>query len=338
MRTITLIPGDGIGPSVTDAAVRVVEATGVKIRWERVLAGMTALNEKGSPLPKETLDSITRNRVALKGPCDTPIGGGFRSVNVAMRKHFDTYVIKRTIISMPGVKTPLEDKRPINLVVFREGVEDIYAGQDLGTDEAGFVGGEITRRNCERFFKKVFDYAKNNGRRSVTIVHKANIVKHAYGLFLKVGLEVAERYPEIKVSSKIIDDMCMKLVMNPHQFDVIAAPNMFGDIVSEQCAGLVGGLGFVSGVNLGDKVAIFEAAHGTAPDIAGKDIANPTALILSAAMMLDYIGEPEAAKKVRKAVTKVIARGAYVTPDISRGSGVGTARMTDEIVLKINNS
>lgn len=308
MRTITAIMGDGIGPEVMEATMKVVDATGVKPNWECVLAGQAALDKFGTPLPQETLDSISRNQVALKGPCDTPIGSGFKSVNVKMRQLFDTYFIPRRIISMPGVRTRFSD---VNLIVLREGIEDIYAGDEDGDFEKGIIRGVITRKNSERFFKKVFGYAKQNSRKHVTIVHKANIIKHAYGLFLKVGLETAEKYPEIKVDSKIIDDMCMKLVINPNQFDVIAAPNMFGDIISELCAGLVGGLGFVSGANLGDKYSIFEAGHGTAPDIVGKGIANPTALILSAVMMLDHIGEHEAAKWVRKSVESVCCNGMF---------------------------
>lgn len=308
MRTITAIMGDGIGPEVMEAAMKVVDATGVQIHWERVLAGRAALDKFGTPLPQETIDSILRNEVALKGPCDTPIGSGFKSVNVKMRQLFDTYFIPRRIVSMRGVITRFSY---VNLIVLREGIEDIYAGDEDGDFEKGIIRGVITRKNSERFFKKVFNYAKQNGRKHVTIVHKANIIKHAYGLFLKVGLETAEKYPEIKVDSKIIDDMCMKLVSDPNQFDVIAAPNMFGDIISELCAGLVGGLGFVSGANLGDMYAIFEAGHGTAPDIVGKGIANPTALILSAAMMLDHIGEPEAAKWIRKSVESVCGKNVF---------------------------
>jgi len=343
MRTITAIMGDGIGPEVMEATMRVVDATGVLINWEKVYAGQAALDKTGSPLPQETLDSITRNKVALKGPCDTPIGSGFKSVNVKMRQLFDTYFIPRLVVSMPGVKSRFSD---VNLIVLREGVEDIYAGDEDGDYEKGIIHGVITRKNSTRFFERVFDYAKINNRKHVTIVHKANIIKHAYGLFLRVGLEVAERYPEIKVDSKIVDDMCMKLVMNPNQFDVIAAPNMFGDIVSELCAGLVGGLGVVSGANLGDKYAIFEAGHGTAPDIAGKGIANPTALILSAAMMLEYIGESKACAIIVCAVNEVLFEGKYITKDITharneklRSMGyylpVSTDRMTDAIVEQV---
>lgn len=335
MRTITLIPGDGIGPSVTDAAVRVVEATGVKIKWERVLAGMTALNEKGSPLPQETLDSIAKNRVALKGPCDTPIGGGFASVNVALRKKFNLYANIRPVKSIAGVKSRYEN---VDLVIFRENIEDVYCGEECllpnYPTETAQMSGIITAGNSRKFFWNVFNYARQHDRRKVTIVHKANILKKTHGLFLKIGLEVAEQNPDIKVEDRIVDNMTMQLVMDPTRFDMIATTNMFGDILSDLCAGLVGGLGFAPGANIGDRMGIFEAVHGTAPDIAGKNIANPTALILSAAMMLDYIGEKEAADAVRYAVAYVIKEGWRVTKDI-KADGVTTDLMTERIIDRI---
>lgn len=345
MRTITAIMGDGIGPEVMEATMRVVDATGIEIKWERVLAGMTALTEKGSPLPQETLDSITRNRVALKGPCDTPIGGGFASVNVALRKHFDLYANIRPVKSMPGVKSRYSD---VDLVVCRENIEDIYCGEEVymspvfaGKEPAGaVVTGVITRQNSRRFFNHVFNYALKHSRHKVTIVHKANILKKTQGLFLETSKEVFENYPTLAergftVDDKIIDNMTMQLVLDPSRFDMIAATNMFGDILSDLCAGLVGGLGLAPGANIGDRGAIFEAVHGTAPDIAGKNLANPTALILSAAMMLNYLGELKATTVIRCAVNEVIFTGEKVTKDINRTNGVGTIEMTDAIVEQI---
>lgn len=350
MRTITAIMGDGIGPEVMEAAMSVVDATGVQIRWERVLAGMTALTEKGKPLPQETLDSISKNRVALKGPCDTPIGGGFASVNVALRKKFELYANIRPVKSMPGVKGRYSD---VDLVVCRENIEDIYCGEEVYMSPIGdslkFVGGVnyidrpagavvtgvITDKNTRKFFAKILDYAIQHRRKKLTIVHKANILKKTQGLFLEIGTSMAEKYSTMDIEDKIVDNMTMQLVLNPSRFDMIAATNMFGDILSDLCAGLVGGLGLAPGANLGDDCAIFEAVHGTAPDIAGKNLANPTALILSAAMMLDYLGELKAATVIRCAVNEVMFSGEKVTKDINRTNGVSTIEMTDAIVEQI---
>src|SRR3989344_577354 len=347
MRTITAIMGDGIGPEVMEAAMRVVDAAGVKIKWERVLAGMTALNEKGSPLPQETLDSIARNRVALKGPCDTPIGGGFASVNVALRKRFDLYANIRPVKSRPGVKSRYEN---VDLVVCRENIEDVYGESDqfIGKQlkhssvwtSCARMTGYITEYNSRRFFQQVFNYALKNNRRKATIVHKANILKNTHGLFLSTGKQVFEKYPSLVRNGFVLDDMIVdntaqKLVLDPTRFDMIATTNMFGDILSDLCAGLVGGLGLAPGANIGDNCAIFEAVHGTAPDIVGKGIANPTALILSAAMMLDHIEEPVAAKIIRRAVERVIVQGEKVTRDINPFLKVGTEEMTDEIVYAV---
>lgn len=347
MRTITAIMGDGIGPEVMESAMRVVDATGVQVKWERVLAGMMALNEKGSPLPQETLDSISRNRVALKGPCDTPIGGGFDSVNVALRKHFDLYANIRPVKSMLGVKSRYEN---VDIVVFRENIEDVYGETDkfIGKQlkyssvwtSCAQTTGYITEYNSRRFFQQVFNYALKNNHRKATIVHKANILKNTHGLFLSTGKQVFEKYPALTkngfvLNDMIVDNTAQKLVLDPTRFDIIATTNMFGDILSDLCAGLVGGLGLAPGANIGDDCAIFEAVHGTAPDIAGKDIANPTALILSAAMMLDYIGEPEAAVMIKRAVEYVIVDGRKVTRDINPFLEVGTEEMTDEIVFVV---
>ena len=353
MRKITVIMGDGIGPEVVEATIKVVHATGVKIEWERVYAGMTAFNKTGGdPLPNETLNSIEQNRVALKGPCDTPIGGGFASVNVALRKKFDLYANIRPIKSMPGVKSRYED---VDLVIFRENIEDIYGGEEsylsptfAGGEPAGAeVVGTITRKNSRRLFCQVYNYALNHHRKHLTIVHKANILKKTQGLFLETGKEVFENYPTLAeqgfiVDDKIIDNMSMQLVLNPTRFDMIAATNMFGDILSDLCAGLVGGLGLAPGANIGDTAAIFEAVHGTAPDIAGKNLANPTALILSAAMMLDYIGESVASDIIRKAVGTVIYTGKKITKDIqllhySAERSAGTSEMADAIAEEVSN-
>lgn len=345
MRTITAIMGDGIGPEVMESAMSVVDATGVKIIWERVYAGMTALQHEGTPLPQKTLASIAENCVALKGPCDTPIGGGYPSVNVELRRRFDLYANIRPVKSMTGVKSRYQG---VNLVVFRENIEDVYCGEEeyswpsaQGSQKpsGATVRGFITRKNSYRFFRKVCEYAHSHHRRKITIVHKANILKKTSGLFLETGYDTIGHEPSwIKVEDKIIDNMAMQLVLDPTRFDVIATTNLFGDILSDLCAGLIGGLGLAPGANIGNDCAIFEAVHGTAPDIAGKNLANPTALILSAAMMLEHIGEWIAAEKVRKAVEAVITRGEYVTNDISTGIGVSTARMTFEIMARLTDN
>ncbi len=334
MRTITLIPGDGIGSDVTDAAVRVVEATGVKIDWERVDAGMTALNKSGHPLPAKTIEAVKRNKIALKGPTGTPIGEGFSSVNVELRKIFNLRLNLRPIRSLKGIKGLHND---VNLVVCRENIEELYTGEERYTDEThneAIVIGRITRRGSESFFRLVYEYVRKAGRKKITVFHKANILKLTNGLFLKVAREFAVRYPDITFEEKIVDAGTMQVIMYPHRFDVIATTNLFGDIDSDAFAGLVGGLGVAPGANIGDEYAIFEAVHGTAPDIAGKNLANPTAVILSAAMMLDHIGETNAAQKIRSAVESVIAEEKNVTRDINP-NGVGTVEMTDAIIAKI---
>ena len=333
MKKVTLISGDGIGPSVTESAVRIIEAVGINIDWEVAEAGESTLKKFGETLPTKTIESIRKNGVALKGPLNTPTGSGFKSVNVELRKKFGLYLNLRPIRSFDGVKSRYEN---VDLVICRENVEDIYAGQESGNNDKGIITGFITRANSERFFKRVFEYAKKNGRKKVTIVHKANIIKCAYGLFLKVGYEVAGRYPEIKVEDRIVDNMTMQLVIDPLRFDIIAAPNMFGDILSDLCAGFVGGLGLAPGANIGDDTAIFEAVHGTAPDIAGKNLANPTSVILSAVMMLEHMGETKAARMIRVAVKNVLAEGKDVTRDINP-AGVGTIKMTNAIIDRIND-
>jgi len=332
MPTITLIPGDGIGPDISEAAVRVVEATGIKVEWERMEAGLAAAEKYKDPLPGHVVESIQRNKVALKGPLTTPVGTGFRSVNVALRKEFDLYVNLRPAKSFAGVASRYEN---IDLVVVRENTEEFYAGIEHYIDPAKSAAetiGIITKTGSERIVRYAFEHARKHNRKKVTIVHKANIMKFTGGLFLDVGRKVAEEYPDIQFNDKIIDNMCMQLVMNPHQFDVIVTTNLFGDIISDLCSGLVGGLGLAPGGNIGYKIAIFEAVHGSAPDIAGKNIANPSAIILAAAMMLQHMGETVAAERIEKAVAAVVKEGQKVTRDLNPKAGVSTTAMGDAII------
>ncbi len=336
MYTITLIPGDGIGPSISDSARRIVEATGVRITWDVQEAGLAAIDKVKDPLPQAVLDSISRNKVALKGPLTTPVGTGFRSVNVALRKEFDLYINLRPARSMEGVRSHFTN---IDLIVFRENTEEFYAGIEHYIDarkSAAETIGIVTRVGSERIVRAAFEYARKHKRKKVTIVHKANIMKYTGGLFLEVGRQVASEYPEIECNDKIIDNMAMQLVMNPHQFDVIVTTNLFGDILSDLCSGLVGGLGMAPGANIGDGIAIFEAVHGSAPDIAGKNIANPCAMALAGAMMLDYLGELSAAEKIQRAIADVVKEGKRVTPDLRPDSSVTTDQMTDAIVERIH--
>ena len=333
---VTLIPGDGIGPEISDAMREVVAATGVRIDWHVQTAGAAVMEQEGTPLPERVLDSVRETGTAIKGPVTTPVGSGFRSVNVALRRAFDLYACVRPCLSMPGDGSRYED---VDLVIVRENTEDLYAGIefDEGTDgarqimatvEAAGVGTikpdsaislkPISVSGSERIVRYAFDYARANGRHKVTAVHKANIMKCTDGLFLHTAERVAADYPEIEFDARIVDATCMGLVQHPEDFDVLVLPNLYGDIVSDLCAGLVGGLGLAPGSNIGANQAIFEATHGSAPDIAGKDIANPTAMILSAAMMLDHLGEGAAAANIRTAVREVLAAGKQVTADIRR--------------------
>ncbi len=332
MYNVTLIPGDGIGPEITAATLRVIEATGVKIEWERHEAGLQAMEKYKDPLPAHVIESIQRNCIALKGPLTTPIGTGFRSVNVALRKEFDLYVNLRPAKSLEGIKSHWND---IDLFVFRENTEEFYAGIEHYIDPAKSAAetiGVVTRSGSERIIRYAFEYARKHRRKKVTIVHKANILKFTGGLFLETGKKVAEEYSDIQVNDKIIDNMCMQLVMNPQQFDLIVTTNLFGDILSDLCSGLVGGLGMAPGANIGYKVALFEAVHGSAPDIAGKNIANPCALILASAMMLHHIGESQAATRIENAVAKVIKEGKTLTRDLSPQSPVSTMAMGDAVI------
>jgi len=335
--TITLIPGDGIGPEITKAATKVIESSGVKVEWEIVEAGLSALEKYRDPLPDEVIRSVERNKVALKGPLTTPVGKGFRSVNVALRKEFELYVNQRPAKTFKGIKTLYFDH--IDLVIFRENLEEFYSGIEHYIDSSRSAAetiGIVTRRGSERIIRYSFEYAKKHGRKKITLVHKANILKYTGGLFLDIGEEIAKEYPEIEFDNKIIDNMAMQMVMNPYQFDCIVTTNLFGDILSDLASGLVGGLGMAPGANIGDGIGIFEAVHGSAPDIAGMNIANPSAVILASVMMLDYIGETEKGKKIEKALASVIHKGVTVTRDINKDSYVGTMEFTDAVIKELN--
>ncbi|NWF89675.1 MAG: isocitrate/isopropylmalate dehydrogenase family protein [Ignavibacteriaceae bacterium] len=329
---ITLIPGDGIGPEITKSAIKILNAAGVKIEWEVVEAGLTALEKYRDPLPQEVLDSISRTKVVLKGPLTTPIGKGFRSVNVALRKEFELYVNQRPAKTFKGIKSLYFDH--IDLIIFRENLEEFYSGIEHYIDSSRSAAetiGIVTRRGSERIIRYAFEHAKKHKRKKLTLVHKANILKYTGGLFLDIGEEIAKEYPEIKFDDKIIDNMAMQMVMNPYQFDCIVTTNLFGDILSDLASGLVGGLGMAPGANIGDSAAIFEAVHGSAPDIAGQNIANPSALILAAVMMLDYLGEFDAAIKIERALSKTIAEQIHVTRDINKENYVSTSEFTDAV-------
>lgn len=314
MYKVTLIEGDGIGREVSKAALAVLESTGVRIEWERCLAGGEALDQVGTVLPSETLESIRRNRVALKGPLTTPIGSGFRSANVALRRELDLYASLRPVESFEGLPLRYKD---VSLAVVRENIEDLYLGIEhmIGQRAAESVK-LITAENSERICRFAMEYAHKNGRHKVTAVHKANVMKLTDGLFLESCRRIAAEYPEIEYEERIIDDMCMQLVRRPHEFEVLVAPNLYGDILSDLCAGLVGGLGVAAGANYGNEYAVFEPGHGSAPKYAGTGKANPTAMILSAAMMLDHLGEKKAAQKVREAIKAVFKTGAALTQDL----------------------
>ena len=331
MRAVTLIPGDGIGPEVAAAARKVVDASGAKIEWHVAEAGEAQMEVCGTPLPQATIDSVRADGLALKGPITTPVGTGFRSVNVALRKEFDLYANVRPARSFKGVKGRYED---VDIVTVRENTEDLYAGIEhmVGEDAAESIK-LITRKGSERIVRYAFDYAVKNGRKKVTAVHKANIMKCTDGLFLDVARAVAEEYPQIEFEDKIVDATCMQLVQKPEAFDVMVLPNLYGDIVSDLCAGLVGGLGLAPSANIGKDCAIFEAVHGSAPKHAGLNDANPTALILSAVMLLRHIGETEAAERIESAVLALIAEGT-TTRDL--GGSLGTDEFADAVIAKMS--
>ncbi len=335
-KTVTLIPGDGIGPAVSEAAVRIIDAAGAEIEWDRQIAGVTAMEAALPPLPDETLESIRRNGVALKGPLTTPVGTGFRSINVALRKEFDLYANVRPARTLvPGGR--YED---IDLVLIRENTEGLYVGVEhfIGMGDDPKAAAEsvmiVTRFGAERIVRYAFEYAVQNGRKKVTLAHKANILKFTQGLFLDVGRKVAEEYAgRVEFEDRIIDATAMHLVLNPHQFDVLVMENMFGDILSDLMAGLVGGLGMAPGANIGRHAAIFEPVHGSAPDIAGQGIANPTATLLAGCMLLDHIGQGDVATRIRRAVETTIREGRSLTRDL--GGTATTDEFTDAVIAAL---
>ena len=354
--TVTLIPGDGIGLETSAAMQKVVEASGAQISWEIAQAGASQMEKGGTPLPEETIASVKKNKVAIKGPITTPVGTGFRSVNVALRKTLNLNVCLRPVVSIPGAGGRYSD---VDLVIVRENSEDLYAGiefekgsqgakeliefcreQNAGTirEDSGISIKPISVSQTEKIVRFAFEYAKKHGRKKVTAAHKANIMKYSDGLFLQTAREVAKDYEDkIAFNDNIIDAFCMNLVIDPSQFDVIVFPNLYGDIASDLCAGLVGGLGIAPGANIGSEYAVFEAVHGSAPDIAGKNICNPTAEILSAAMMLDHLGELDKADKIRRAVRQVYSEGKVLTADIRKATfsdkpAATCSEFTDELI------
>ena len=318
---ITVIRGDGIGPEIMDATLFVLDQLKTGLEYEDADAGLVALEKHGDLMPAVTLESIARNKVALKSPLTTPVGGGFTSINVSLRRHFDLYANARPAHTFPNTKSRFDN---VDLITVRENTEGAYLaeGQEVSADgETAFSGTRITRKGSERIVRYAFELAKSTGRKKVTAVHKANIIKSTSGLFLNVAREVAAQYPEIEFQEMIVDNCCMQLVMRPEQFDVIVTTNLFGDIISDLCAGLVGGLGLAPGANIGKDAAIFEAVHGTAPDIAGQGKANPCALLLAAAQMLDHVGQPENAERLRKAIVATMEAKDSLTGDLG---GTGT--------------
>ncbi|MBL7081631.1 MAG: isocitrate/isopropylmalate dehydrogenase family protein [Candidatus Omnitrophica bacterium] len=357
LHRVTLIPGDGIGPEVVRAAKSCIEATGVDIRWDEVLAGQTALEKYGQLLPAETLDSIRQNKVALKGPIITPVGGGFRSVNVSLRQTLDLYVCLRPAKSYSTVKTLYKN---IDLVIVRENTEDLYAGiefevglpqtkkiiatiekltQKMILPDSGISIKPISKKASERIVRFAFEYATKFRRKKITAVHKANIMKFTDGLFLNIAREVSRNYPQIIFEDRIVDNMAMQLVQKPWDYDILVLPNLYGDIISDLCAGLVGGLGVMPGGNLGDQIGVFEAVHGAAPKYKGRNIVNPTAMILSGVLMLRYINEDKAAKKLEDAVIEVLKEGRSLTYDLKPSrddpTAVGTQEMAEAIISKL---
>lgn len=322
MYNITLIKGDGIGPEVSMATKKIIDATGLKINWDIVNAGQNTFEATGELIPPNVYDSIERNKIALKGPITTPIGTGFRSINVHLRKKYNLYANIRPIQSMENTKSKYEN---VDFTIFRENTEGLYIGIEnkISENEVEAIK-KVTTLGSERIVRKAFDYAKENGIGIVTVAHKANILKLADGLFLNVARKVSKDYPMIELSEVIIDNLCMQLVMNPAQYKIIVTMNLYGDIISDLGAGLIGGLGLVPGANIGEEISIFEAVHGSAPDIAGQNIANPTALLKSGIMMLKFIGELEQAKKIEKALKKVYSDGKILTKDLG-----GTATTTE---------
>ena len=356
--SVTLIPGDGIGPEVTEATKRVLEATGVAFHWDLAYAGADVLDKYGTPLPDYVLKSIRKNKVALKGPVTTPVGSGFRSVNVALRKELDLYACVRPCKTYPGVPSLYKD---VDIIIVRENTEDLYAGIEFekGTPEAaqlikltaetkrgkiredsGISLKMISETGSRRIVKFAFEYARAYGRKKVTAISKANILKFSDGLFLAVAREVAQEYPGIEFEDRLVDNMTMQLVKNPQQFDIVVAPNLYGDILSDLCAGLVGGLGVAPGANIGDEIAVFEPTHGSAPRYIGQNKVNPMAMMLSGMMMLRYLGEMEAADRLERAIAGVIAEGKNVTYDMKLDDtqAIGTSQVADAVIEKLEKS
>ena len=356
--SVTLIPGDGIGPEVTEATKRVLEATGVAFHWDLAYAGAGVMDKYGTPLPEYVLESIRKNKVALKGPVTTPVGSGFRSVNVALRKKLDLYACIRPCKTYPGVPSLYKN---VDIVIIRENTEDLYAGIEFeeGTPEAaklikliaetkgdavredsGFSLKMISEAGSRRIVKFAFEYARAYNRKKVTAIHKANIMKFSDGLFLAVAREVAQEYPDIEFEDRLVDNMTMQLVKRPQQFDVVVAPNLYGDIISDLCAGLVGGLGVAPGANIGDEIAVFEPTHGSAPKYAGQNKVNPMALMLSGVMMLHHLGEVKAADRLEGAIAKVIAEGKNITYDMKLNNAqvVGTSQVADAVIEKLGKT
>lgn len=331
--TITVIPGDGIGPDIIDATLKILDKAGCDFSYEFADAGLAALEKTGELLPQSTLDAIARNKATLKGPLTTPVGEGFTSINVSLRKQFHLYANVRPVKSFKGTQARYEN---IDIITVRENTEGMYSGLGQVVSEDGNEAqamSKITRAGAERIVRFAYELARREGRKKVTAVHKANILKSTSGLFLKVAREIAAEYPDIQSDEMIVDAVCMKLVMNPEQFDVIVTTNLFGDILSDLCAGLVGGLGMAPGANIGENSAIFEAVHGSAPDIAGQNLANPTSVILAAIQMLEYLGMQDQAKRILAAVTEVIASGDRTTRDLG-GTG-GTTDFTQAVIDRL---
>ncbi|MBA6290887.1 isocitrate dehydrogenase [Colwellia sp. MB3u-70] len=332
-QTITVIPGDGIGPDIIDATIKILDKAGCNFEYEYADAGLTALENHGDLVPESTLALIEKNKIAIKGPLTTPVGEGFTSINVTLRKHFQLYANVRPVLSFKGTKARYEN---IDIITIRENTEGMYSGLGQTVSEDGNQAEArslITREGAERIVTFAYETAIKEGRKKVTAVHKANILKSTSGLFLKVAREVAARYPQIESTEMIVDNCCMQLVMNPEQFDVIVTTNLFGDILSDLCAGLVGGLGMAPGANIGNGCAIFEAVHGSAPDIAGKNLANPTSVILAAIQMLEYLGMADKADNIRRAITEVIESGDRTTRDL--GGTHGTSDFTQAVLERL---
>jgi isocitrate dehydrogenase (NAD+) len=331
---VTLIPGDGIGPEVAEATTRAVDATGVRIDWQRADLNAGIISKSGQVLPPHVIESLERTHVGLKGPVTTPIAGGFQSVNVALRKQFDLYANVRPVCSLHGLKTRFDDVN-INMVIFRENTEDLYSGLEHEVVKDVVTSLKvITRTASIRIAEYAFDFAKKAGRKKITAIHKANIMKLADGLFLRCCREVAQRHPDIGYKELIVDNASMQLVLRPETFDILLLPNLYGDIVSDLAAGLVGGLGVVPGANMGDTDAVFEAVHGSAPDIAGKGIVNPTALMLSSVLMLEHLDEHAAAERLRKAIERVYAEQKHLTQDV--GGKASTNEFTDAVIERLH--